>query len=112
MSGGFQDTSLKRDIHDILSRKELTYPIKLLEVSLRNLEIEIQYWTIREMHENMKYSGVLPIEYNQNFWHKCLAAYIIIKHVDVEKLIDLYKNGWSDIARSESERLVLNFYLY
>jgi hypothetical protein len=61
------------------------------------------------MHENLKYSGVLPVEYSQNFWYKCLAAYIIIDHLDVKALIDLNKNGWSDTARSESEALVLNF---
>jgi len=109
MSSGSHDSSLKRDVYDILSRKELTYPIKLLEVSLRNLEIEIQYWTVREMHENMKYLGVLPIEYSQNFWYRSIAAYVIINHVDVKELIDLNKNGWSETAMSESERLVLNF---
>jgi len=109
MSGGSHDSSLKRDVYEILSRKELTYSVKLLEVSLRNLEIEIQYWTVREMHENMKYSGVLPIEYSQNFWYRCITAYVIINHVDVKELIDLSKNGWSETARLESERLVLNF---
>jgi len=109
MSVGAQDSPLKRDVYDILGRKELTYPINLLEVSLRNLEIKIQYWTVREMHENMKYSGVLPIEYSQNFWYKCLAAYIIINHVDLKDLIDLNKNGWSDTVRVENEMLVLNF---
>lgn len=103
------DSLLKDEIHAALSRRELSYPINLLEVNLRRLETNAQYWTIREIHEILKYEGVLPAEYSYNIWYKYIAAYIIIYHVGIDKLIGLFtKYGWSEAARVESELLVLN----
>jgi len=99
---------LKDDIYNAFSKKELLYPINLLEIKLRRLEKEIHYWTIRVIHDTLKYAGVLPAEYSHNFWYRCIAAYIIINHIGIEKLVDLNKDGWSDLVRRESEILVLN----
>jgi len=111
ISGKFDGSLLKDEINATLSRKELTYPLNLLEINLRKLETQIQYWNIREIHETLKYEGILPAEYNYNLWYKYIAAYILIKYVNVNNLVDLNKNGWSDSVRVENEMQVLNFNL-
>jgi hypothetical protein len=105
----FGDSLLKNEIHTVLSRRELTYPLNLLEINLRKLETKVQYWTIREIHEILNYEGVLPAEYNYNLWYRYIAAYILIHQIGINKLVDLNRNGWSDSVRTENEMLIFNF---
>jgi len=95
-------------INTVLSKKDLFYPLNLLEILLRNMEIKIHYSNIIPMHTFLKYTGVLTAEYDYNLWYRCVAAYIIATYVDIEKLVELNKCGWTETARQESERLVLN----
>ena len=95
-------------INTVLSKKELSYPLDLLEIHLRNMRIKIHYPYIISMHKFLKYTGILPDEYDYNIWYRCIAAYIIATYVDIEKLVELNKCGWTETARQESERLVLN----
>ncbi len=97
---------LKDDIYDAFSKKELSYPIKLLEIKLRRLEKEVHYWTVRAIHDTLKYTGVLPAEYSHNFWYKCIAAYIIINYEDTKEVLDINKKGWSNEALFENEHLI------
>jgi len=99
-------SKLKDEINAALSRKELSYPISLLEINLRDLRIKLQYWAIMEIHEILKHSYVLPAEYSQNFWYRYIAAYIVINHIGVEKVLDINKNDWSDETRIENEDLI------
>jgi hypothetical protein len=101
------DSFLINRFKTVLSRKELSYPVNLLEISLRKLEIKIHYPNIISMHEFLKYAGILPAEYNYNLWYRCIAAYIIASYVDVDKLIELNKYGWTESARKGNEELVL-----
>jgi hypothetical protein len=87
---------LKDEIRAVLSRKELSYSIGLLEINLRDLRVKLQYWDIMEIHEALKHAYVLPAEYSQNFWYRCIAAYIVINNIGVEKILDMKENDWSD----------------
>jgi len=107
-SEGSLDSILKYEICAAFSRKELSYPINLLEINLRDLRKKLQYWAIMEIHEILKHAYVLPAEYSYNLWYRYVAVYIIINHIGIEKLVDLNKDGWSDLVRRESEILVLN----
>jgi len=92
----------------VLSRKDLSYPVNLLEIGLRKLEIKIHYSHIIAMNEFLKYSGILPAEYNYNIWYRYISAYIIANYVNVDKLIELNKNGWFESVRKANEDLVLD----
>ena len=79
------------------------------EAQLQKVEQSaIHYSNIILMHVFLKYTGILPDEYNCNIWYRCVAAYIIDSYVNVEKIIELNKYGWTEAARKESERLVLD----
>jgi hypothetical protein len=95
-------------IKTVLSKRELSYPLSLLEINLRNIEIKVHYPNIVSMHNFLKRTGILPDEYNYSIWYKCVAAYIIACYVDVEKLAELNKYGWTEAARKESESLILD----
>jgi hypothetical protein len=97
---------LKDDIYNAFSKKELLYPINLLEIKLRRLEKEIHYWTIRVIHDTLKYAGVLPAEYSHNFWYRCIAAYILINYEDTKEVLDLNKKGWSNEALFENDHMI------
>ena len=99
-------STLKDEIRAALSRKELSYPISLLEINLRDLRTKLQYWAIMEIHEILKHAYVLPAEYSQNFWYRSIASYIVINHIGVEKVLDINKNDWSDETRIENEDLI------
>jgi hypothetical protein len=71
-------------------------------------EVKIHYSNIIPMHAFLKYTSVLPTEYDYNLWYRCIAAYIIGTYVDIEKLVELNKYGWNETARQESKRLVLD----
>jgi hypothetical protein len=103
---GFSGISLKNDIYDALNKKELLYPIKLLEIKLRRLEKEVHYWTVRAIHDTMKCAGVLPAEYSYNFWYRCIAAYILINYDDTKEILDLNKSGWSNEIMFENEHFI------
>ncbi len=107
-SMGLTDSLTLNRINTVLSKKELSYPLNFLEVNLRNLEIKIHYSHIIQMHTFLKSSGILPDEYNYNTWYRCVAAYIIAVYVDIDKLIELNKNGWTESVREENEELVLD----
>jgi len=94
-------------INTVLSKKELSYPLDLLEIHLRNMGIKIHYPYIISMHKFLKYTGILPDEYDYNIWYRCIAAYIIASYVDVDKLIEFNKYGWTESARKGNEELVL-----
>jgi hypothetical protein len=102
-------STLKDEINAALSRKELSYPINLLEVNLRGLRTKVQYWALMEIHEILKHARVLPANYSQNLWYRYVAAYIIINHIGVEKVLDINKNDWSDEMRIENEDLIGRF---
>ena len=105
-SEGALDSTLKYEICAAFSRKELSYPINLLEINLRDLRTKLQYWAIMEIHEILKHAYVLPAEYSQNFWYRCIAAYIVTNHIGVEKILDINKNDWSDETRIKNEDLI------
>jgi hypothetical protein len=94
-------------INIVLSKKELSYPLDLLEIHLRNMAIKIHYSYIISMHKFLKYVGILSDEYDYNIWYRCIAAYIMAIYVDFEKLMELNKNGWTEAVRKENEELVL-----
>jgi len=85
------NSPFKEQFNTVLSRKELSYSVNLLEIGLRKMGIKIQYLTIMQMHEFLKYACILPAEYDYNLWYRCIAAYIIASYVDVDKLIELNK---------------------
>jgi len=103
------NSTLKDEISAALSRRELFYPISFLEINLRDLRTKLQYWAIMEIHEILKHAYVLPTEYSQNFWYRYIAAYIVINHIGVEKLLDINKNDWSDETRIQNEDLIERF---
>jgi hypothetical protein len=82
----------------VLYLVEKSYPnsISLLEINLRDLRMKFKYWDIMEIHETLKHAYVLPAEYSQNFWYRCIAAYIVINNIGVEKILDMKENDWSD----------------
>ncbi len=100
------DSIILNRIDTVLSKKDLSYPLNLLEINLRKLEFKIHYSNIVSIHSFLKYAGILPAEYNYNLWYKCVAAYIIASYVDVEKLIELNKYGWTESVRKENAKLV------
>jgi len=100
------NSTLKDEISAALSRRELFYPISFLEINLRDLRTKLQYWAIMEIHEILKHTYVLPAEYSQNFWYRCIAAYIVINHIGLDKILDINKNDWSDETRIENEDLI------
>ena len=100
------NSTLKDEISAALSRRELFYPISFLEINLRDLRTKLQYWAIMEIHEILKHAYVLPAEYSQNFWYRCIAAYIVINHIGLDKILDINKNDWSDETRIENEDLI------
>ncbi len=102
------DSLILGRIKTILSKKELSYPLSLLEIKLRNMELKIHYSNIVSMHSFLKYAGILPAEYDYNLWYRYVAAYIIASYVNVEKLIELNKNGWTESVRKENEELLLD----
>jgi len=108
ISEQFGGSVVNDEINGVFSRKELSYPLNLLGINLRRLETEIQYWNIKEIHETLKYEGVLPAKYNYNLWYRYIAAYILSRHLNIKDLIELNKNGWSDLVRGENEVRVLN----
>jgi hypothetical protein len=95
-------------IKTALSKKELSYSLDLLEIHLRNMEIRIHYSNIIPMHAFLKYTGILPAEYDYNLWYRCVTAYIIATYVDIEKLMELNKNGWTESVRKANEELVFD----
>jgi len=107
-SMGSTDSLTLNRINTVLSKKELSYPLSFLEINLRNLEIKIHYSYIASMHTFLKSSGILPDEYNYNTWYRCIAAYIIAVYVNIDKLIELNKNGWTESARRENAKLLLD----
>jgi len=100
------DPYLKDDIYNAFSKKELSYPINLLEIKLRRLEKEVHYWTVRAIHDTLKYAGVLPTEYSHNFWYRCIAAYILTNYEETKEVLDLNKKGWSNEALFENDHLI------
>jgi hypothetical protein len=60
------------------------------------------------MHKFLKRTGILTDEYDYNIWYRCIAAYIIAVYVDVGKLIELNKNGWTEWVRKKNEELVFD----
>jgi len=102
------DSLLLGRINALLSKKELSYPLNLLEIKLRNMEVKVHYSNIIPMHWFLKYAGILPDEYDYNIWYRCVASYIIASYVNVEKLIELNKYGWIESVREGNEELVLD----
>jgi hypothetical protein len=93
----------------VLSRKELSYSVNLLEIGLRKLRIKVQYSNIMKMHEFLKYGSILADEYDYNLWYRYIAAYIIATYLDVNKLIELNTSPWSDWLKKKNEEFVLDF---
>jgi len=102
------DSSTLNRINTVLSKKELSYPLDLLEIHLRNMKIKIHYPYIISMHKFLKRTGILTDEYDYNIWYRCIAAYIIAVYVDVGKLMELNKNGWTESVRKKNEELVFD----
>jgi hypothetical protein len=71
------DASTLNRVNTVLSKKELSYPLDLLEIHLRNMQIKIHYPYNISMHNFLKRTGILPDEYDYNIWYRCIAAYII-----------------------------------
>ncbi len=107
-STGLTDSLILNRINTVLSTKELSYPLSFLEINLRKLELGIHYSHILSMHTFLKSSGILPAEYNYNTWYRCVAAYIIAVYVNIGKLIEINKNGWTESVRKENEELLLD----
>jgi len=103
------NSPFKELFNTVLSRKELSYSVNLLEIGLRKMGIKIQYLTIMQMHEFLKCSCILPAEYDYNLWYRYIAAYIIATYLDVDKLIELNQKGWNDWVKKRNDELVLDF---
>ncbi len=102
------DLLMLNRINTVLSKKELSYPLSLLEIKLRDMEIKIHYSNIIPMHTFLKYVDILPAEYDYNIWYRCIAAYIIASYLDIEKLMELNKNGWNESVKKGNEELVFD----